>query len=740
MQRLGSLALLIIVLGVSGGAWYLWDKDTGLLITPAGRYPVALGVALLILTVFASLLIRRELPTKDALCDTRIWSLGLVGIYLSDWVTRPWGFFKGSSIRGEIFVGFVLSYLLLKKGQAVRFFTLWPLIVVVLLAWSFKIASNGALLFSDDHAMFLFRLKLLKENFPNIPFWSPLWNAGFDARDFFATGALNVFILFSPIIYLFNVEQVYSFIVAVLLWIITPLSVFSSSRLLSLSKKGSAIATTLALCSSLFWYRWSLKYGTVGFITSTALFPLVFALSVRLLHTDLPKWRTIIFFALVSSLMLLWSPSGLALIPLVALALNRAPTLIFSRRHILTALLILAINLPWMAIMWKVSNLGHFLNSEQTASLAAPTPISSEGDSGNITAPLPQPPPSNGTIYRHGRGQFNLKKALNNWHNNANSLNPLILILAIPAIIIFPGLGKRYLVGTSIWLVGLGTVGVSIKPQLELDRMVVMASILATIPIGHLIAQAILSANRGNTWRLSAATICSFLLIGPFAATSIVLNRSDDTYSFMSSEAIELRDVIANNSAGGRAFFSGCVLHELSGGHLAPLAIWTNIPMYATSYAHNIWWYTQPIPQNQLQRGDQGVRDFLDGINATLVLAHEPAWIEYLKKRPAEYKQIWRGESFFAFKRISYTSNYALSGSLSDMEFSTNSATFTPLSEAVTVKLKYLPFLEASGCKVAPAPSNLGFDLISLSECIPGASVTLTSASPLKRLFGGGAS
>lgn len=740
MQRLGSLALLFILLGISGGAWHLWDKDTGPLITPAGRYPIALGASLLALSLVSSLVLRRGLPSKEALCDARIWSIGLIALYISDWVTRPWGLFKGGAVRGELFVGFILSYLLIKKGQAIRFFTLWPLIVVALLVWSFKIASNGSLLFSDDHAMFLFRLKLLKENFPNIPFWSPLWNAGFDARDFFATGALNFFLLFSPLIYLFNVEQVYSFIVATLLWVITPLSVFSASRLLSLSKKGSAIATTLAVCSSLFWYRWCLKYGTVGFITSTALFPLVFAISVRLLHTESPKWRTIITFALISSLMLLWSPSGLALIPVAALALTRAPTLIFSKRHVLTALLILAINLPWMAIMWRVSNLGHFLNSEQTASVAPPTPVANEGDRGNVTAPLPQPPPNNGTIYRHGRGQFNLKKALNNWHNNSNSLNPLILILAIPAIISFPGLGKRYLVSTLVWLVGLGTVGVSIKPQLELDRMVVIASILATIPIGHLIAQAILSANRGTTWRLSAATICSFLIISPFAATSIVLNRSDDTYSFMSNEAIQLRDVIANNTAGGRAFFSGCVLHELSGGHLAPLAIWTNIPMYATSYAHNIWWYTQPIPQNQLQRGDQGVRDFLDGINATLVLAHEPAWIEYLQKRPAEYQQIWRGESFFAFKRINYTSNYTLNGSLSDVKFTTNSATFTTLSEALILKFRYLPFLKASGCKVAPAPSSLGFDLISLSGCTPGASVTLTSVSPLERFFGESAS
>jgi hypothetical protein len=370
--------------------------------------------------------------------------------------------------------------------------------------------------------------------------------------------------------------------------------------------------------------------------------------------------------------------------------------------------------------MWKVSNLGHFLNSEQTTSLAPPTPVAAEGERGDITAPLPQTPPTNGTIYRHGRGQFNLKKALNNWHNNANSLNPLILILAIPAIINFPGLGKRYLVSTLVWLVGLGTVGVSIKPQLELDRMVVMASILATIPIGHLIAQAILSGNRGRTWRLAASTICGYLLITPFAATSIVLNRSDDTYTFMSNEA-------------------GCVLHELSGGHLAPLAIWTNIPMYATSYAHNIWWYTQPIPQNQLQRGDQGVRDFLDGINATLVLAHEPAWIEYFHKRSTEYKQIWRGESFFAFKRINYTSNYALHGSLTGMEFTTNSATFTPLSEAITLKLKHFPFLKSSGCTVSPTPSVLGFDLVALSGCTPGASITITSISTIERLFGDGA-
>ncbi len=734
IQIFASLGLLLTALGLSGGSWYFWDKIGDALI-PAGRYLVLVGLMCAGAAPVVSYLRGHGWPSKETFADKRVWSVGLLAIFFSDWLVRPWGLFKGPTIRGELLVGGFICYLLLRKRRWIRFFSLWPAIVVGLLVWSFHVASKGALLFSDDHAMFLFRLRLLRENFPSIPFWSPLWNAGFDARDFFATGALNAYFLSAPLLYLFPAETVYPAIICGILWILAPASTYVASRLVGLPAIAAALSTTLSLCSGLFWFRWALKYGTVGFITSAALFPLVLALSVRFIKDTKPSIRSGAALCIVTSLMLLWSPSGIAALPILLVAIPQLPRLVRSKRHIIALAVLVALNLPWVCMMWKVSSVGRFLNSH-TETLATPTPTTIR-DSGSSLAAPPSLSSANATQYRHKSGSISFKKALGNWQNNATALNPIIVVLSVPALIVFSGIARSSIIAVCVWLFLLGTVGVSLKPQLELDRMIVIASIVICIPIGQYLAHLFATASRGLSWRLAASCTGAFMLIGPFAATSVVLNRSDDTYSFADKEVASLVRTLSSNAVGGRVVFSGCVLHQLSGGHLAPLPLWSQTPMVASSYAHNIWKYEQPIPEPLLSRGDPGIREFFDLMNASLVTAHEPTWIEYFKTRPAEYEQIWRGTEFFVFRRLNYSPSYTLRGELVDLTFTSSSISFTPASDSLVLKFRHFPFMQASSCKLRSEPSAAGFDLVSLSGCTPGTRVTIQSVSPARRLFGG---
>jgi hypothetical protein len=728
-----SLGLLLTALGLSGGAWYLWEKSGDALV-PAGRYLVMAGVLCAGAATLLSFLRGDGWLSKESYTDMRVWSFGLLAIFFSDWMTRPWGLFKGPTIRGELLVGGFIFYLLLRRRRWVRFFYLWPAIIVGLLIWSFQLASKGELLFSDDHAMFLFRLKLLRENFPSIPFWSPLWNAGFDARDFFATGALNAYILSAPLLYIFPVETVYPLIICGIVWVLAPGCVYGAARLVGLPVVAAALSATLSLCSGLFWFRWALKYGTVGFITSAALFPLVLALAVRFIKATKPSSGSGVALCAVTTLMLLWSPSGIAALPILCVAIPHLPRLACSKRHIIALTVLVALNLPWVCMMWKVSSVGRFLNSH-TESLATPTPTGMSAS--NLTFATPAPAVTSTTSYRHKSGAISFKKALGNWQANATALNPIIVVLSIPALLAFTSVARPYIIAVAAWLLLLGTVGVSLKPQLELDRMIVIASIVMTIPIGQYLAQLFASAGRGLSWRLAGSCAGAFMLIGPFTATSVVLNRSDDTYSFASKEVTSLVRTVSNHAAGGRVVFSGCVLHELSGGHLAPLPMWSQTPMVASSYAHNIWRYEQPIPEPLLSRGDSGIREYLNLINASLVTAHEPTWIEYFRTRPNEYQQIWRGSDFFLFKRTNYSPSYTVTGELTDLTFTSSSISFTPSSESLVLKFRHFPFIEASSCELRSEPSSLGFNLISLSKCSPGTRVTIQSVSPVRRLLGG---
>jgi hypothetical protein len=708
----------------------VWEKSDVALI-PAGRYLIAAGAACLILTAAVSLVRDRRLPKITLFIDKRVWSLGLVAIFFSDWLARPWGLFSGSSIRGEIIVGSFAMFALLRSGTWRTALTIWPLLVSALLLWSFFLAADGSLIFSDDHAMFIFRLNLLKQNFPSIPFWSPLWNAGFDARDFFATGALNVFFIAAPFIYLFPVESIYPALIASLLWIILPLSVYAAARIVGVERLGASIAATLAMCSGLFWYRWSLKYGTVGFITSTCLFPLVVALAIRHISTLRPSWSSSVLLAVITSLMLLWSPSGLAALPIAIVALPHLSRLLRSPRHLCTALLLVALNLPWMSMMWKVSKVGRFLDTSAVS--AAPQ----HGESSFATQTNgPEPlTASDQNTFRHKAGGFSVKKTLAQWQNNATALNPLLLIFGLPALLSFAPIARKYFMAISAWLVLAGTVGVSLKPQLELDRMIVIASVLLTIPIGSSLVAFFSKASSGISWRIPASCAGSFVLIGPFVAASVVLNRSDDTYMFARPEVKSLVRTIEEHAGSGRVFFTGCVLHELSGGHLGPLPIWANKQMVATSYAHNIWKYEQPFPQSYLKRGDEGIKEYLDLMNASLVVAHEPFWIEYLQSRPSEYSPLWRDNHFLVFKRSVFTPSYALEGEIRDLSFTSNSITFTPQTERVVLKFKHFPFIKSSSCALQKYTRLADIELIQLSQCQPGVPVTIHSVSPLTRLL-----
>lgn len=731
IHLLASSALLLIVLGVSGGAWYFWEKSNEAIV-PAGRYLVAAGLVLAGCAALMAYLRGHGRPTKEAFTEHRTWVVGLVVIFLSDWMCRPWGLFKGPTIRGELLVGAIVCFILLHYRVWSRFFTAWPIVVAGLLLWSFSVASRGVLLFSDDHPMFLFRLKLLRENFPSIPFWSPLWNAGIDARDFFATGALNAYFLSAPLVHLLPVETAYPYIIAGLLWVFAPLCLYASARLVGLPVVAASIATTLALCSGLFWFRWALKYGTVGFITSASLFPLVTALSIRVIRAERPTIASLAALVITTTLMLLWSPSGIAVLPVLVVALPHLPRLVRSRRHLLTACIIIALNLPWMYMMWKVSNVGRFLDSHNSSTVP-PTPAPALESNPTIRMPDPS---ASGTTFRHRSGSINLKRALKYWQDNATALNPLIVVLSVPALIAFAGIARWYMIVTAAWLLFLGTVGVSLKPQLELDRMIVIAALLVTIPIGQFLYQVFASAARGTSWRIAAAIAGAFVVIGPFAATSVVLNRSDDTYTFAGKELPSFTRALSRHAAGGRVLFSGCVLHQLSGGHLAPLPMWAGVPMVASSYAHNIWKYEQPIPQSFLSRGDPGIREFFNLMNASVVTAHEPLWIEYFKSRPSEYEQVWRSDVFFVFRRLHYTSSYTINGGLTDLTFTSHSISFTPTSESLTIKFRHFPFITASSCEIHPHPSGAGFNFVSLTSCTPGERVTIQSVSPIRRLLG----
>ena len=714
----------IILFSLLSGRTTLWD-GAGYPLLPSGSYGVVFGAVMCLVALWRSRSHFRELKF------TPEGGIVTLAVYFgTDWITRGYNLFQGPSIRGEVILLSIIFGLLLRYKRLSWLYILGALTPLLLIYTLLK-HTQGHPIVSDDHASFIYRLTSLKENFPFIPYFSPLWNGGIDARDFFATGALNIFIICAPLIYLFDVERVYSFIVAIPLFLLLPLSLFFSTRILKLSNLSAVCALLLSLTASLLWYRWGLKYGTLGFITTCSLIPLVFSLTSKLLLPDetLTKSEAVIL-VIASSLMLLWSPSGVALLPLGAIACFSLPRLVRLPLFRRIGIALLLLNIPWILVFLSVSKVGKFIHSSQPSyqSMAEGTFRKTTTDISAPATPAEMP---------LKRGKFSFATTLTILRETAISSNPLIITLALPGIFILRGRRRNLLIATGTWLLLLGSMLAPLKPQLELDRMLVLLGILMCIPSGAALARIFtLALEKGGFQLVGASFAGGVLLTGPFVSASIVSNRSIEQFTVNSPLTENLVNQIKEHAKEGRVLFSGFILHDLNNAHVAPLVFWSGTPLMASSPFHNVWRYRQIIPEGFISRArDGGVEEYLDLYNVSAVIAHEKEWRDYFYKQPDLYSPVWREDRFTLFSRVSFPNSYILSGEASDIRQDSHSISLIPKTSELIIKFNYFPFLRARGCEIAPAPLSNDITFIKLTRCIPGTPVVVESVGAISRLW-----
>lgn len=648
------------------------------------------------------------------------FSISLLAIFFTDWLANPYGFMRGLEIRGELLLGAIAGLCFVRKLPKTTL-ALLP-IVLLLFIICFLSESAARLLFADDHAVFIYRLSLLKNHFPQIPFYNPLWNAGIDARDFFATGALNSYFIFWPFIETFEVVTIYNYLILALLFGLAPAASFLAARLLRFSPLVCSIAALLAISSSTAWYVWALKYGTLGFITSISLLPIVLALAARILSNDdtISAWHAGLL-VLATTLMLLWSASGLALLPAIVCGLIFIKT-VFKKTHLRWALpLIIALNVPWIIVFLNISKVTDFLEkNHHTSTQAAISHIQIEVDPTQVVS---SKPPSFGRI----------KSAVFEW---ARSSNPLLVFFALPALLLLPDRRWRILwISSALGMLTLGSILYPIKPHMELQRFMAILNIALTVPVANIIAGIFL---RAQNYRISfaASSVFSFLIVGCISCMAMVLNRSLDQYTFAEQPAFELAEQIKQHAGDGRTFFAGYVLQDLYGGHIAPLALWSQKPLLAYSYVHNTWSYADIIPKHMRDQGDTGIRDYHALYNASLIVAHEAKWIKYYRQRLEQYQELWSGAGFVIFKNLAFVNSYFLEGSGEIIEQSENSVRFKLNSERAVIKFRYFEFLEALGCQVTPYRVVDGTNFVELNNCPLNQEIELRSKDVFRRVFG----
>lgn len=124
-----------------------------------------------ILLTFSLLLAKGKY--KELKIQPEIFGASLLLTFISNWMCRGYSFLQAPAIRGEFILGALLTIFVLKK-RIVNVFSLATPIAIIIMASSFLTTIGSNMIFTDDHSSFYYRLMLLKENFPNIPFYNPL--------------------------------------------------------------------------------------------------------------------------------------------------------------------------------------------------------------------------------------------------------------------------------------------------------------------------------------------------------------------------------------------------------------------------------------------------------------------------------------------------------------------------------------------------------------------------------------
>lgn len=650
-----------------------------------------------------------------------LFAVPLLFLLCSSYPDRAFNFWQGRGVRGEIFLAAILLTLCFRYAKTEHVKTLFgvilPVLFSVLSLWAFFKEANGRILLSDDHATFIYRLSLLKENFPHIPHYNPLWNGGIEARDYFASGALAPYLLFWPVIQYFDVWTIYNLIVATIFFILLPGATYLATRLMNYDRVVAGIAVLLALCSSQLWYRWGFKYGVLGCCVAAIFIPVVIASVTRLTSAEesrSPKpWEILLFFVSIS-IAVLWPFSGVILAPALLTLPWAAPRLRRSRFFWICAALALLVHLPWMIEFLKGSNVGTFLQLERVTNTTDRAVGLSTTESS--WAGAQQSLVLRGTPYSDWRD--GVKHTL---RANSSLFNPLILIGAITGLFFLKRTkSSGLLIMMLTWLLFLALVVGPLKPQLELERMLMFAGIIAA-PFVAILLRAFIVGEQ--TWGQSFLTafVSATLLIGNINAIGTIQNRSSERYFWSESIYFELAEAIKKYGGEGRVIFPGFILHDLAHAHIAPLALLSGKPLAASVPTHKIWWYSELVPKEFSEKGDTGIETYLDLMNTTAIVVHEPKWIQFAQRNSERYRLRWERESFRLYERVGAVSNYFLEGSGQVLSIGSSEVTLKVDNAKTILKFNYTPQLKVrsddKGCTVVPFAVGSTVQFVQLQHC-----------------------
>lgn len=614
--------------------------------------------------------------------------------YFIDWLPRTgFGFHLLESNLGLfVLLTALLAPLMIRPLRALPVMLLALLLAGVAAAGALLLeATQGAPLYSDDHASFLFRLWEFGQTGWQLINYNPYWNAGAVESHFSQTGTAAIGSLAWPIWSYWPVDQAYTPVLLGVFIVLVPLLAVGSLRVMGANALAQCSAGLMAIGVNQPYFLWLLHYGTVGACLASACILPVSAALFRVMLLNRREWWLAVFLIAAGSFGLMWPPAAVMILALcLAFLVNwRYWSWPKFRFLLLCAAAILLLHLRRALVL--LMEMGVF--NPQGLSLALPV----------------------------GHG-YSAKLLIAGGETVVDYLrmgHPGILFLGIAGVVVTVRMAVRRWFGPIVLgLLLLTGWGCFLLPDLQLHRLIIPLFFAAVAPAAVMAAD-ILRSQSLHLALLRAAVVV-LLALGAWNAAKMFGNEGHATYNPMPEAAREVAAWLeADGADGGRVLFAGSTVHGYFGAHVAFLPYLAKREMLSCDYYH----FSPAVveydyPPRAWRQTPEKIARFLELFDVTTVTTCREEHRAFFAARPEQYRLVERlgaSEGLAFFKVLRRASRFLENSGSVTATFNRVRVELAQTDQHAVIKYNWHPGLTATPpAQLYPFEAGPGVTLIGI--------------------------
>jgi hypothetical protein len=221
------------------------------------------------------------------------------------------------------------------------------------------------------------------------------------------------------------------------------------------------------------------------------------------------------------------------------------------------------------------------------------------------------------------------------------NVNPLVLVAGAAGVWVMPWKWlRRWVAGVLLFLVLLFSVAPVCLPNMQLERMAIMAAGLLVLPAAAWLRVAL--DNRSPRLLVARAVILALLVCSLTNLARVYKSRTPATYTGIRPSIRELTAWVREQvPADGRLLFAGSVVHAYGRGHIAYLPLLAGREIMACDYyGFPAGMVESGYPPETFRRRPGGMERFMRLHGVTHAITFRDNYIEHFRNHPEDYEEV----------------------------------------------------------------------------------------------------